>query len=627
MKKAKSLLGFAAAVLAFTSTASAAQFDCATTTTIVKYARERHYDRKKLEIISAETGLKTAIHFTDRLVEDYSWFLTASEVAALKQKAAAAQGKAIADGLIGADCRFFEQQTKVLERAFWRFKANFFTGVDKLVDVLLAAPVLSAEQLQKRKPYATHISEIRARRLEEIVFLIANDELVKSGEFTRKQAAKNMLYQMRNILNAFRSKLVTYAYEGAVKSFVAALDPHSAYLTGSSADEFISERENQIGLGVVLSMAPVGVRVAKVFPRSPAADSGKINEGDIIFAVNGRSVLGVTVSEVASWVRGKKGSTVHLQIGRAKKGGMINVREIDVVRDEIRQGQMMLAHERKQVRGKSILVIKFDEFYGGVAEDLRLTLWSEQKKASVDAVVLDLRGNPGGIVDEAALVASLFTEKGPVVLTDSGETQSESLYNIFPGVTYYRGPLVLAVNNGSGSASEILAGALKDYRRAIIAGGSHTNGKGNFQSVYTPKWTEGRMPVGALVLTRGLYYTAGGTSPQFDGVQSDIVVPGPSYDVSYEERSSPNALESGALEMQLHAYTELKANQDKFLKKALPVLKAASEQRIFNNPRFGAGKNPTLADQMDEILNIAADHAQAVSTTCVMHQCAPPTRF
>ena len=596
--------------------------DCAAVSKIIQYARDHHVRREQNATNLPELGAKAARRFTNQIIENYSSFFTKDEVVTLQLAASGAPGKLIVDGLLAGDCSFFEKQTAVLERAFRRFKNKFYLRFNDMVETLLAAPVLRIEDLQARPAYAANVDEIRSRRIEELAFAIEYDESVVSGEFTRKQAAQNVLYQMYHSFNAFSAGFSRFAYEGAAQSFVAVLDPHSQYIVPSKAKEFITEREIHIGVGLVLSTAPFGVRVVKVIPGGPAALSGKIKERDIIFAVNGRSIIGVTVATVVSWIKGSKGSSVRLQIGRVKNGGMIGVREINVRRDLIQEAQMNLSQERRTVAGQSILIVQFTEFYTGVAEDLRLVLLSEQKKLPIDAVVLDLRDNRGGWVNEAVMMSSLFMERGPVVHTAG--IDEESLYSVFPKRTYYRGPLIVAVNSGSASASEILAGTLQDYRRAIIVGHPHTNGKGNFQSVYTPEGTNGKVPTGLVVLTAGLYFTAGGRSPQFDGVQSDIVIPGPSYDESYLERAEEGALQPNSLDGILYSYRDLRANRDNFLKKALPTLKTASEKRVGLNAKFAPSAVITAADQLDEIVNIAVEYAQQVVPSCVMTNCSTP---
>lgn len=594
---------------------------CQSMSRIIRFAAERHPRHLELDVISAEFAGQVAERFTNDLIENYSLLLIEQDVVELKRVLADFDKQKLADGLVGGDCRFFESSTAVLERAYWRFKSNFYRSFYAMVELLVAMQPKSEGQTAEK--VAQDFNVLRMNRMQEIANLISNDPAVVSGEFTKKQAAQNTLYQLNNSLNAFRLELRHFAYDRAVKAFSAVLDPHSNYLSPLDDDEYLSEYEPQYGVGISLKMVPFGVRVGQLFDGGAAKSSKQINEGDIIFAVNGRSILGVTVAEVSSWIKGPKGTSVVLQVGSAKNGGMRNTRDITIVRDELKISQTKLSHSRTVVDDKSILTLHFEDFYYGVAEDLRMVLWSEQKKAPVDAVVIDLRYNPGGLVSEAVLIASLFLERGPVVMTES-LTKNE-IYDVVPRVIQYRGPLLLVVNNGSASASEILAGALHDYQRAIIVGGQHTLGKGNFQSVYTPDSTDNKLPAGVLMLTGGLYYTASGMSPQFEGISSDIVIPGPSLDVAYEESHRPGALKNDSLDRVLYGYLEKKANRDGFLKEALPRLKSDSAMRLSADTRFTKA-NPSNEDQLNEVYAIAAQYASIVQSQsggkrCVMKTC------
>jgi C-terminal peptidase prc len=602
-------------------TGISSRLDCAGVAKISKIARSKHLLRERLFILDGEIGLRTSELFTESLIRANSGMLTQADVAELRENQRKADKKDIADGLVAGYCHFFEDQTRVLARAHARFDAFFSKDIDALSREILSAKGPRTAALAKHYgTYATDAADLRARRIAELVQALSDEEAASPGEFTREQIADGISRALRAFARRMGEELPTYAYDRALKAFLQALDPHSGFLSPSQAREEAEEGNAYAGIGVSLSPTPLGPKVRYIAKNGPAGEDGTLRENDLILAVDGMPTVGQELPSVSRRIRGPEGTSVRLKVGRARSGGIVDAREIRLRRGAVASSAMRIRSSRKSIAGKSVLTVSFGEFYDGCASDLREALWIENKTQPVDALVLDLRGNPGGSLQEAIDVASLFIESGPVVARSSDWGGGGRL-EIGSGdreKALYRGPLVIAVNNGSASASEIIAGSLKAYRRAVIAGGERTFGKGSWQvhSLGNPHFT---VPLGGLVLTQGLFYSADGSSVQNVGVASDLVVPGPSLDPAQEERNLPNALSTHSLEAPLYDSKQYRNNQDPGLRRALAPLSASSRSRIAKDERFSA-KSVGSETQLEEIQRIAADYAAARSS-CVMRAC------
>jgi len=297
--------------------------------------------------------------------------------------------------------------------------------------------------------------------------------------------------------------------EAAIRGMLTNLDPHSSYLNN---DEMTSMREQTRGefggLGIQVTMKDGYVEVIAPIDDTPAARAG-LEAGDLITEINGESVLGLTLDEAVDRLKGKVGTEVTITIRRQEEEPF----DVTLTRDII-----TVSSVRHRVEG-DIGYIRITQFNQQTTSGLEEAIGEIEDELGDRLIgyVLDLRNNPGGLLREAISVSDTFLEKGEIVSTRGREKSAMERYNAEPGDLADGKPVVVLINDGSASASEIVAGALKDHRRAILLG-TRTFGKGSVQTI---------IPLpghGAMRLTTARYYTPAGTSIQAKGIEPDIEV-------------------------------------------------------------------------------------------------------
>ena len=302
---------------------------------------------------------------------------------------------------------------------------------------------------------------------------------------------------------------------GAIDGMLASLDPHSAYLDGSDLERLETLIDgNYSGLGLSVVMEDGAVKVISPFRGSPAEKAG-IKAGDFITHLDGKLIYGGDLDEAVQQMRGPAGTSINPTIFRPGSD--------EPIETSVTRGVIELEPVTYEVKDGKIGVITVNEFSRDVGADV-FAAWNDiQREAGgrVNGLVLDLRSNPGGSLDEAIALSDLFLDEGRIV-SQRGRARGESMS--FNAETVYRGqiakdvPLIVLIDAGSASASEIVAGALQDHRRALIMG-ERSFGKGSVQSL---------VPLGpdaALKLTTARYYTPSGHSVQEGGIKPDIRVP------------------------------------------------------------------------------------------------------
>lgn len=294
----------------------------------------------------------------------------------------------------------------------------------------------------------------------------------------------------------------------AVRGMLMELDPHSSYLEPEDFEELqISTQGEFGGLGIEITMEEDAVTVVTPYDDTPASKAG-LKPGDTIVAVDGDSVKGKNLQEVVKLLRGDIGSNITVTI---VPKGSDSPRNIDMVRDRI---------EVQSVRHKMLRpgygYVRINQFQTRTGDDVRNALRNLQQDAPIKGLVLDLRNNPGGILTGAVEVADLFLRNGLIVYTEGRMREERLQYEATPNTLIPDTPMVVLVNGGSASASEIVAGALQDHSRAVLAG-QRTFGKGSVQSVLPLSGDS------ALKLTTARYFTPAGRSIQADGIHPDVV--------------------------------------------------------------------------------------------------------
>jgi carboxyl-terminal processing protease len=299
--------------------------------------------------------------------------------------------------------------------------------------------------------------------------------------------------------------------ENAINGMLTGLDPHSSYMNlRNFRDMQVQTRGEFGGLGIEVSQEAGYVKVISPIDETPAARAG-VKPGDLITHINATTTQGLTLQEAVDQMRGERGSAIRLTIRREGTAAPI---ELSLTRETIRPQVV-----RSRLEGGDIAYIRLTSFNEQTEAGLRRALSSLRSQAggTLKGVVLDLRNNPGGLLDQAIQVSDDFLDQGEIVSTRARRPEDAQRWNARSGDLAQGVPVVVLVNAGSASASEIVAGALQDHRRAIVMG-VKSFGKGSVQTV---------MPLpgnGAIRLTTARYYTPSGRSIQATGIEPDIEV-------------------------------------------------------------------------------------------------------
>jgi carboxyl-terminal processing protease len=300
--------------------------------------------------------------------------------------------------------------------------------------------------------------------------------------------------------------------EAAINGMLTSLDPHSSYLPPNDFDDMQVQTRGEFGgLGIEVTQEDGFVRVIAPMDDTPAMEAG-VEAGDFITHVDGEALLGLTLEQAVDMMRGPVGSEIVITVVRE---GTDQPFDITIVRDRIR-----LTAVRARLEGNTAIlrISTFnDQTYPNLQQGLAEMIEEVGGLDDLNGVVIDLRNNPGGLLSQAIRVSDAFLDQGEIVSTRGRNPEDAERYNATDGDMIEGLPLVVLVNGGSASASEIVAGALQDHRRAVVVG-TNTFGKGSVQSI---------MPLagdGAMRLTTSLYYTPSGRSIQALGIAPDILV-------------------------------------------------------------------------------------------------------
>ena len=303
--------------------------------------------------------------------------------------------------------------------------------------------------------------------------------------------------------------------EAAINGMLTSLDPHSGYLPPVDAEKMREQTRGEFGgLGIEVTQEEGFVKVVSPIDGTPADEAG-MEAGDFITHVDSESVLGLTLNQAVERMRGPVGSEIIITVVRE---GEDEPFDVTIIRDFIK-----LTAARVRTEGKAV-VIRVTTFNDNTFDNIRDGLEKELESAggleNINGVVIDLRNNPGGLLSQAIRVSDAFLDKGEIVSTRGRNPEDGDRYNATPGDLIKGKPIVVLVNGGSASASEIVAAALKDHRRGIVVG-TKSFGKGSVQTV---------MPLreqSAMRLTTARYYSPSGRSIQNLGVTPDIIVEQP----------------------------------------------------------------------------------------------------
>ena len=364
-----------------------------------------------------------------------------------------------------------------------------------------------------------------------------------AGPLVAQEAGKNAsVYEQRELFgNVFERVRADYVeapddkklIEAAINGMLTSLDPHSSFLAANDYEDMQTQTRGSFGgLGIEVSQEDGLVKVVSPIDDTPAAKAG-VKTGDFITHVNGESLMGLTLDEAVDMMRGPVGSDITVTILRE---GEKEPFDLTMTRDTIK-----LTVVKSRVEGHAV-ILRVSTFNDETYDTLKTELDKAVKEVGgidkVTGFVLDLRNNPGGLLNQAISVSDAFLDAGEIVSTRGRKVEDSERWNAEPGDLAQGRPMVVLTNGGSASASEIVAGALQDHRRAIVVG-EKTFGKGSVQTV---------MPVtsdSAIRLTTARYYTPSGRSIQSLGIQPDILVSQPKpVPVDEQDKEGPRSQSS-----------------------------------------------------------------------------------
>ena len=357
------------------------------------------------------------------------------------------------------------------------------------------------------------------------------------------------------------STLLEYAIQGMLMG----LDPHSVYMNKEDFSDLQSSTSGEFnGLGLEVGMEDGYITIISPIDCSPAA-AANLQSGDVILKLDKAPVQGMSLGEAIEIMRGPKGSEIELSIGRAGESQPFTV---TLVRDTIK-----VASVRGRWLEPDYGYIRIAQFQQSTGEDVSKQLNKLLDKGKLKGLVLDLRNNPGGVLSASVSVAGLFLNGGPVVYTEGRLPNSDMHFDAQPGDATDGAPIVVLINAGSASASEIVAGALQDRGRAVVMG-SDSFGKGSVQTILP--LSESR----AVKLTTARYFTPDGRSIQAEGIVPDILV----------ERAQVTAYKPGAriTEADLSGHLDNSNGESDAKKTRASSAKAASELLASDNQLYEA---------------------------------------
>ncbi len=379
---------------------------------------------------------------------------------------------------------------------------------------------------------------------------------LEAGE-TLDEAKRRLVHRYELLTKRVTEQSREDLYASFLDAFAGALDPHSSYLSAHVWEDFQIQMELSLeGIGVALSERDGYAVVENVIPGGATDRIGALEPGDRIIAVADKGkepvdIIDMALRDVVRLIRGRKGTEVQLTILRqGEKTERFNVLiERDQIDLEQQAAKLRIEEVERGGRTLKLGVLDLPSFYGGDRDpakrlgsrDVRRLL-AKAKREKIDGLVLDLSRNGGGLLEDAVTISGFFIREGGVVAVRDGGERSRILPDPDSSVLY-DGPLVVLTSRISASASEILAGALKDYRRAVIVGDDHTFGKGTVQSLFPL-----RPGLGALKVTTGLFFRPGGRSTQHSGVAAHVSMPSLFATDEFGERALPHSLRAPVIE-------------------------------------------------------------------------------
>lgn len=598
MRLLTTLLLIAASGCAFSAQpAQAAPLECTNLPQITRSLHDRHYVEKSLR---PDLKGRTAKQLIEQ-IDGQRTLLLQADVARLEKELVS-----VLDTMRDGNCAVLDGVSKlIIDRA------------DE--DLALAKKVLGADYKldetteilldPKKRGWPATAAERAALVTKFLHFQMSN--YLATG-LAADAAKKQLVHRYELTAKRLRDRLASDDLPALfAEAYAGSLDPHSSFMSADTLEDFrISMRLSLEGIGAGLISDDGMITIETLIPGGQADKTGQLRPKDKIIAVTQEgdkpvTVIDMDLRDVVKMIRGKKGTKVTLNILR--EGKETSSFDVTIVRDKIdvKEQAAKIKYETRTTGTKTykLGVIELPSFYGSSEpggrqsySDVR-NLLAEAKKEKVDGIVLDLSKNGGGLLEDAVRISGLFIEEGAVVATRDSTGKRDVLADE-DDATHYAGPLVVLTSPISASASEILAGALRDYRRAIVVGGERTFGKGTVQTLEP-------LPggLGALKVTTGMFFLPGGKSTQGIGVPSDIRVPSLLDGLEVGERLLDYSLAPQTTE----AFLSKDANGDARSARWTPVtdaliagLAAKSSERVAKAPAFAEIKKENDDSQMNK---------------------------
>ena len=344
-----------------------------------------------------------------------------------------------------------------------------------------------------------------------LVTFLAGGGVMKAVSAEADYESLRRFSQILDMVEQYYVKEVSHKelLDGALKGMLENLDPHSTLMTEKEFQEMQESTSGEFfGVGIEITMQNNQVLVVSPIEDTPGHRAG-LRAGDIIVSVDGEFTMDMTLNEVVSMMRGKRGTDVELQVLHKDSSKPVTMK---ITRDAI-----PLVSVKSRELEPGYWWIRLTRFSGHTAEDLAEALKKAKAKGEIKGIVLDLRNNPGGLLDQSVEVADMFLRDGDIVSMRGRDAQRAQVFKARPQADDVDSPMVVLVNAGSASASEIVAGALRDRKRALILG-EQTFGKGSVQNLIPLSDGTG------LKITVARYYTPSGKSIQAEGIKPDFEI-------------------------------------------------------------------------------------------------------
>ena len=559
--------------------------DCSHLKGIVARYLKEHIKFKKFDDSLSQRTLENLFKFWD----PSKYYLLQKDVDILRKRYSNRLDNQV-DNYQSSKCKALDDIVNIYSLRFQKINSQ-------IVKIITAKHDFTVDEyfVFNRDSYAKDHQELSERWRKRIKFQLLQLK-TSLGDLKKAQQKLSKRYQL--IAKRHNELTTKDVYTRFLRAFAMALDPHSDYLPSEQLEDFqIRNRLSLEGIGAVLRSEEGFTTIQSLVPGGAAEKSGLLQANDKIINVaqaKGEAVdiIDMDLREVVKLIRGKPGTKVHLTILREHEKGtqrstITIVREKIMLKDQEASAKIYQTRATGQKRNYQIGVITLPSFYRDFncmnsrnkstnckssTKDVQTKI-RELKK--IDALVLDLRRNPGGSLDEAISLTGLFITDGPVVQVKK-TGQKTKVYSDDDKNIYYRGPLVVLIDRYSASASEIVAGAIQDHTRGLIVGGDHTFGKGSVQNLSVNDPYRGG---GALKATISKFYLPAGASTQSSGVVSDIILPSIVNELEIGEKHNEYALE----------WERIKKLNYRTIDRTTPYLKqlaAASSSRLANDKSF-----------------------------------------